>query len=147
MRNLERSNLSYSLSFWERAGVRAFRANGGDPSQGPRIRITRPSSCAIGGSLVKLPPGVHSRFVRVGPFRVHYLEAGRGEPVVLLHSAEFGGRAEFSWRYNIGPLAEHFHVFAPDMLGFGYTDKIYDFGDPYTFRIRFIRDWMETLCI
>jgi pimeloyl-ACP methyl ester carboxylesterase len=67
--------------------------------------------------------------------------------VVLLHSAEFGGRAEFSWRYNMAELARYFHVLAPDMLGFGHTDKIYDFGDPYTFRIRFIRDWMDTLCI
>jgi pimeloyl-ACP methyl ester carboxylesterase len=96
---------------------------------------------------VPLPAGVLSRFVRVGPIRTHYLEAGSGEPLVLLHSAEFGGRAEFSWRYNIATLAEHFHVYAPDMVGFGYTDKVYDFGDPAGFRVRFVRDWMETLCI
>ena len=96
---------------------------------------------------VRLPAGVASRFVQVGPIRVHYLEAGAGEPVVLVHSAEFSGRAEFSWRHNIAALAEHFHVFAPDMLGFGYTDKIYSFTDPAGFRVRFIRDWMDTLCI
>lgn len=96
---------------------------------------------------MRLPEGVASRYVQVGPIRAHYLEAGAGEPVVLLHSAEFGGRAEFSWRYNIAALAEHFHVFAPDMLGFGYTDKVYNFTDPAGFRIRFVRDWMETLCI
>ncbi len=96
---------------------------------------------------MKLPPGVASRYVRVGPLRAHYLEAGQGEPVVLLHSAEFSGRAEFSWRYNIAALAEHFHVYAPDMLGFGYTDKVYNFSDPAGFRIRFVRDFMDTLCI
>ncbi|HZT08251.1 MAG TPA: alpha/beta hydrolase [Chloroflexota bacterium] len=96
---------------------------------------------------MKLPKGVASRYVAVGPIRTHYLEAGSGEPVVLLHSAEFGGRAEFSWRHNIAALAEHFHVFAPDMVGFGGTDKIYNFTDPAGFRIRFIRDWMNTLCI
>jgi len=96
---------------------------------------------------VKLPEGVESRYVQVGPIRTHYLEAGRGEPLILLHSAEFSGRAEFSWRYNIAPLAEHFHVYAPDMVGFGYTDKIYSFTDPAGFRVRFIRDWMDTLCI
>jgi pimeloyl-ACP methyl ester carboxylesterase len=83
----------------------------------------------------------------VGPLRAHYLEAGEGEPVVLLHSAEFSGRAEFSWRYNIAALAEHFHVYAPDMLGFGHSDKVYSFSDPAGFRVRFIRDWMNTLCI
>ena len=94
-----------------------------------------------------LPPGVKSRYVQVGPLRAHYLEAGEGEPVVLVHSAEFGGRAEFSWRYNIGALGEHFHVLAPDMLGFGYSEKIYNFTDPAGFRVQFIRDWMDTLCI
>jgi 2-hydroxymuconate-semialdehyde hydrolase len=83
----------------------------------------------------------------VGPIRTHYLEAGSGEPLVLLHSAEFSGRAEFSWRYNIAKLAEHFHVFAPDMLGFGYTEKIYNFTDPAGFRIRFVRDFMDSLCL
>jgi 2-hydroxymuconate-semialdehyde hydrolase len=96
---------------------------------------------------VKLSPGVVSRFIRTGPLRAHYLEAGQGEPVVLLHSAEYSGRAEFSWRYNIAALAEHFHVFAPDMLGFGHTDKVYNFSDPAGFRIRFVRDFMKTLCI
>ena len=33
------------------------------------------------------------------------------------------------------------------MLGFGLTDKIYNFTDPAGFRVRFIRDWMDTLCI
>ena len=94
-----------------------------------------------------LPDGVNSRFVQVGPIRAHYLEAGAGEPLVLMHSAEFGGRAWFSWRHNIVALARHFHVFAPDMLGFGLTDKIYNFTDPAGFRIRFIRDWMDTLGI
>lgn len=92
-----------------------------------------------------LPDGVKSRFVQVGPIRAHYLEAGDGEPVVLMHSAEFGGRALFSWRYTIGPLAEHFHVYAPDMAGFGLTDKVYDFADPSGFRVRFIQDWMDAL--
>jgi 2-hydroxymuconate-semialdehyde hydrolase len=96
---------------------------------------------------MRLAAGVASRYVQVGPIRTHYLEAGQGEPVVLLHSAEFGGRAEFSWRYTIGALAAHFHVFAPDMVGFGQTDKIYNFTDPAGFRVRFVRDWMETLCI
>ena len=94
-----------------------------------------------------LPEGVTSRFVRVGQLTAHYLEAGAGEPLVLMHSAEFGGRAWFSWRHNIIELARHFHVFAPDMLGFGSSDKVYNFGDPAGFRVRFIKDWMDTLCI
>lgn len=95
----------------------------------------------------KLPPGITSRYVMVGDIRTHYLEGGQGEPVILLHSAEFGGRAEFSWRYNLGALAEHFHVYAPDMVGFGRTDKLYSFTDQWTLRVRHIRRFLETLCI
>jgi 2-hydroxymuconate-semialdehyde hydrolase len=99
------------------------------------------------GPATNLPPGVASRFVMAGGIRTHYLEAGEGEPLILLHSAEFGGRAEFSWRYNIAALAEHFHVYAPDMVGFGRTEKIFNFSDRSGFRVRHIRAFMDTLCI
>ena len=55
----------------------------------------------LSGTAPQLPPGVSSHYVMVGDIRTHYLEAGQGEPIILLHSAEFGGRAEFSWRYTI----------------------------------------------
>ncbi len=73
-----------------------------------------------------------SKFVDVDGVRTHYLEAGRPErpTVALLHSGEFGGCAEISWEFTIPALAEQFHVIAPDWLGFGRTDKIYDFEDP-----------------
>ncbi len=99
-----------------------------------------------------LPNEVLSRFVQVGDIRTHYLEAmpaegqdSFNEPVVLIHSAEFGGRAEFSWRYNIGEIGKHFHVYAPDMAGFGRTDMVYSFTNPVGFRIRHLRRFMETL--
>jgi 2-hydroxymuconate-semialdehyde hydrolase len=70
---------------------------------------------------------VASRFIDVGLIRTHYLEAGAGPTLVLLHSGEFGGSAELCWEHNIPALAEHFHVVAPDWIGFGETDKVYDF--------------------
>lgn len=69
-----------------------------------------------------------SRFIDVGGIRTHYLEAGRGPTLVLLHSGEFGGCAQLSWEHNIAAFAEHFRVLAPDWLGFGKTDKLYDFA-------------------
>jgi pimeloyl-ACP methyl ester carboxylesterase len=97
-----------------------------------------------------LPPGVQSRFVQVDGIRTHYLEAlppgGRaGDPVVLVHSGEFGGRAELSWRYNIAELAQHFHVYAPDLVGFGRTELLYNWSDPTGFRIRHLSRFMEIL--
>jgi len=97
---------------------------------------------------------VQSRFVQVDGIRTHYLEAmpeGRDarqlEPVVLVHSAEFGGRAEFSWRENLAALGERFHVYAPDLLGFGRTEMVYNWSDPSGFRIRHVRRFMEVLDI
>jgi pimeloyl-ACP methyl ester carboxylesterase len=68
-----------------------------------------------------------SRFIEVDGMRTHYLEAGEGPPVVLLHSGEFGGCAELSWEYLIPELSQHFRVIAPDWLGFGRTAKVHDF--------------------
>ena len=68
-----------------------------------------------------------SHFVKVEGSRTHYLEAGEGRPVVLLHAGEYGAAAEFSWEHTIPALAKHYRVIAPDWLGFGHTDKIHDF--------------------
>lgn len=94
-----------------------------------------------------LRPGVASRYVLASGIRTHYLEAGAGESLILLHSAEFGGRAEFSWRYTIAALAERFHVYAPDLVGFGRTEKVFNFSDRNGYRVRHVRAFMDALCI
>jgi pimeloyl-ACP methyl ester carboxylesterase len=66
-------------------------------------------------------------YVKIDGIKTHYLERGTGAPVVLLHGGDFGGRAENSWGYNIDALAARYRVVAPDWLGFGRTDKVYDF--------------------
>ena len=90
-----------------------------------------------------------SKFVDVEGMRTHVLEAGRGFPLVLvlLHSGEFGGCAELSWEFNIGALAERFHVIAPDWLGFGESAKIFSFDDMVGLRIRHIGALLKTLSI
>ena len=65
-------------------------------------------------------PGVVAKDVTVLTFKLHYLEAGQGPPVVLLHG--LGGDGS-RWGPNIGPLAKDFHVFALDQIGFGQSDK------------------------
>ena len=67
-----------------------------------------------------------------------YLEAGQGDAVVLLHGGEFGVNAELGWENNIAALAEHYRVFALDMLGFGDSAKVVDFNDGRGMRIRHI---------
>ena len=67
-----------------------------------------------------------------------YLEAGQGDPVVLLHGGEFGATAELGWEHNIAALAAHHRVLALDMLGFGRSAKVVDFNDGRGIRIRHI---------
>ncbi len=51
---------------------------------------------------------------------IHYFEAGQGPTVILLHG--LGANAGI-WVANIGPLSAHYHVIAPDQIGFGHSDK------------------------
>jgi pimeloyl-ACP methyl ester carboxylesterase len=92
------------------------------------------------------------RYCLVDGIRTHYFEAGsehrgRRPSVLLLHSAEYGGAAEFSWEFNIDALAQRFHVVAPDHLGFGLTDKIFDFNGQFERRITHISRFLEVLGI
>jgi pimeloyl-ACP methyl ester carboxylesterase len=87
------------------------------------------------------------RTLNVGDIRTHFLEAGSGPALVLLHGGEYGASAEITWRSNINELAKQFHVIAPDMLGWGGTEKIYNFSDPAGHRIRHIKRLLEILGI
>jgi len=63
-------------------------------------------------------------FLDVGGVRTRYYEDGQGEPLVLFHGGEFGSLYTLdSWSLNLPGLAQHFHVYAPDKLGHGYTDN------------------------
>lgn len=54
---------------------------------------------------------------------VHYWEAGRGFPVLMLHGSGPGASTLGNWRAVIEPLAEHFHIFAMDLVGFGWSGR------------------------
>ena len=61
--------------------------------------------------------------VDAGGIKTNYLEAGAGPPVVLIHGSGPGVTAYANWRLTIPGLAEHCHVYAPDMVGFGFTER------------------------
>ncbi|MDW5612414.1 alpha/beta fold hydrolase [Mycolicibacterium sp. D5.8-2] len=81
----------------------------------------------------------------VDGLRTSYLEAGHGEPVVLLHGGEFGASARIGWEHTIAPLAQRYRVLAPDMLGFGDSAKVVDFTDGRGMRIRHIARFCEVM--
>jgi pimeloyl-ACP methyl ester carboxylesterase len=70
--------------------------------------------------------GVKSEYVEAGGYRLHYFEAapgngGGGTPLVLVHG--LGARGE-DWAAMIPALAaQGFHVYVPDLLGYGRSPK------------------------
>jgi pimeloyl-ACP methyl ester carboxylesterase len=63
---------------------------------------------------------VHDGFQTVNDVRLHYLVAGKGEPVILLHGYAQNSRM---WRPLIAELAKTRLVIAPDLRGFGQSSK------------------------
>jgi len=63
---------------------------------------------------------IESKFADVNGIKMHYLVAGKGEPIILVH-----GYAQNShmWRPAMKELAKTHLVIAPDLRGFGDTTK------------------------
>ncbi|MDW8021027.1 MAG: alpha/beta fold hydrolase [Nitrososphaerota archaeon] len=52
---------------------------------------------------------------------VFYLDKGSGEAIVLIHG---WASCSYTWRYNLPALARHFRVIAPDLPGFGLSERL-----------------------
>lgn len=61
--------------------------------------------------------------VLAGGIRTNYHDEGSGPPVVLVHGSGPGVSAWANWRLTMPQLAHRFRVLAPDVVGFGYTDR------------------------
>jgi len=63
---------------------------------------------------------IESRWVKAGEVNTHYVVTGKGSPLILLH----GGANDWSdWKSNIGPLSQYYRVYAPDLVGYGLSDR------------------------
>ncbi|EID10493.1 alpha/beta fold hydrolase [Mycolicibacterium phlei] len=63
------------------------------------------------------------RTITAGGIATAYLEAGTGAPVLMLHGSGPGVSALANWQNNIPTLAQRFRVLAPDIVGFGATER------------------------
>jgi len=64
---------------------------------------------------------IQDKWVKVGEINTHYLVGGEGSPLVLIHGG--ASCADDEWVHNLEPLAQHHRIYAPDLVGFGKTDK------------------------
>jgi 2-hydroxymuconate-semialdehyde hydrolase len=73
---------------------------------------------------VSAPPSPEiAETIDVGGVATNYHDHGAGAPVVLIHGSGPGVTAWANWRLTIPELATRFRVIAPDVLGFGYTER------------------------
>ena len=62
--------------------------------------------------------------VEANGIRTNYLESGSGDQhVVFVHGSGPGVTSYANWRLVLPELGKHFHCVAPDMVGFGYSDR------------------------
>lgn len=96
-----------------------------------------------GFSLSAVPMDFESMWLTVGDIDTHYIVGGEGSPLVLVHGGG-GAGAKSDWERNLHTLARRHRVYAPDMIGFGRTDKP---RITYTVRtfIQFFDDFMTAL--
>jgi haloacetate dehalogenase len=81
--------------------------------------VAAPSNCAV-ASTTQTGTEIRGLTIRANGIRQYYLEAGSGPPVVLLHGFP---ETNYAWRYQIPALARRYRVVAPDLRGYGETDK------------------------
>jgi pimeloyl-ACP methyl ester carboxylesterase len=79
-----------------------------------------------------------SKEITVFGQKIHYVEAGSGPTVILLHG--LGGSTQV-WQFNVAALAEKYHVVVPDQIGFGKSDK-----PLVNYRIRTYVDFLDQFC-
>ncbi len=61
--------------------------------------------------------------IKTGSFKTNYHDLGSGEPVIFIHGSGPGVSAFANWRLCMPEISKNFRVIAPDMAGFGFTDR------------------------
>ena len=82
------------------------------------------SSVALAAFLFATPVGAQTyrhASVDVDGVAAHYIEAGKGAPLVLIHGGLAWSSGEANFKDVMAPLSAQFHVIAPDVVGFGQT--------------------------
>lgn len=64
-----------------------------------------------------------ARSIDVSGIATNYHDVGSGDPVLLIHGSGPGVSAFANWRAVLPVLGERYRVIAPDVLGFGYTER------------------------
>ena len=89
---------------------------------------------------------VQERQIRCGGYLTRYLEAGdpHRDPVLLIHDGAWGASSSTTWGSFIPELSEEYHVLAPDLLGYGGSDKVVFLDrSQHDFRIEHLSEFVK----
>jgi uncharacterized protein (TIGR00369 family) len=110
------------------------------PLERPATPLVSPSMTT---ELISTAPLARSkRKIRTFAGDVAYLRQGQGPPLLLLHGIP---SSSYLWRDVIDPLSATFDVLAPDLLGYGDSDKRLDADLSIAAQARYMVAFMETL--
>lgn len=90
-------------------------------------------------------PDEVGRTVDAGGIATNYHDEGHGEPIVLLHGSGPGVSAWANWRLTLPALAGRYRVLAPDLVGFGYTDRPAGLSYDRRTWLRHLLDFLDVL--
>lgn len=89
-----------------------------------------------------MPAVVHSRIVEVDGLNLHYLEAGSGAPVLLLHGWPTNAQL---WRHALPQVGATRRAIALDLPGFGASSKPLDVSYSFRFFDRVLTGFLDAL--
>jgi len=81
-------------------------------------KLTSKETCTYEEAIKNFAKG---KFVTVDDKKVHYIEKGNGKPIILIHGFLYH---TVMWEKNIDALAEKFKVYAIDLWGWGYSERL-----------------------
>jgi pimeloyl-ACP methyl ester carboxylesterase len=82
------------------------------------LLILGPESAEL--AVMPVTPTLSHRYADLGEVLMHYVVAGKGPPVVLLHGWP---QTWYEWRHTIAALQDRYTLIAPDMRGLGDTSR------------------------
>ncbi len=68
----------------------------------------------------------YGKYEVINGVNTYYNEAGEGDPLLLIHGSGPGVSAWANWNLVFPIFSKKFHLYAPDLIGFGSTDKLTD---------------------
>jgi len=134
---------------WTAAPPEAAPAMTSEPPRfaAPPSPLERPSTPTVSPSmtteLISMAPLARSKQkIRTFAGDIAYLRQGQGPPLLLLHGIP---SSSYLWRDVIDPLSASFDVLAPDLLGYGDSDKRLDADLSIAAQARYVVAFMETI--